>query len=114
MIFRNLTKMDNKTYINIKSPLATCIGWQFPTFMAIAPTFPIINPHNGPKSLKFHQPYFCRGRVSPVIQRTRTNLPNYLAFPNARIFPIGGACSRIPFLSHLRTLAYWLLSGGPL
>ena len=106
--------MDNKAYINVNYPLATCIGRQFPTFRAIAPTFPTINPYNGPKSIKPHQPYICRGRVSPVIQRTRTNLPNYLASPNARIFPIGGACSRIPFLSHLRTLAYWLHCGGPL
>jgi hypothetical protein len=114
MIFRNLTKMDNKTYINIKSPLSTCIGWQFPAFRAIAPTFSIINPHNGPKSLKFHQPCICRGRLCPVYQRTRTHIPNYLAFQNASILPIGGACRLTPFLSHLRTLAYWLRCGRPL
>jgi hypothetical protein len=54
----------------------------------------------------------CRVRLSPIFQRTRTNLPNYLAFRNARISPIGSACSQTHCLSHLRTLAYWLESGG--
>ena len=87
------------------------IVWHLPTLRAIEPTFPTYIPHIAPKRVNPHHSYICRVRLKPVFQRTRTSLPNYLAFPNPRIFPIGGACSRTPFLSYLRTLAYWLQSG---
>ena len=114
MNFIKLTKMDDNFNKNVLSPLAPHIGSLFPTLRAIGPTFPTNIPHNTPKRVNPHHSYICRGRVSPVFQRTRTYLPNYTAFRIARISPIGGACNRTPFLSHLRTLAYWVHSGGAL
>ena len=114
MNFIKLTKMDDFYYKNVLSPLAPHIGSLFPTFRAMEPTFPTNIPHMAPKRVNPHYSYVCRGRVSPVFQRTRTYLPNYTAFRIARISPVGGACSRPPFLSHLRTLAYCVHSGGAL
>ena len=114
MNFIKLTKMDDNFNKNVLSPLAPHIGSLFPTLRAIEPTFPTNIPHNAPKSVNPHHSYICRVRLKPVFQRTRTHLTNYIAFRIARIFPIGGACNRTPFLSHLRTLAYWVHSGGAL
>ena len=41
--------------------------------------------------------YVCRGCQAPVFQRTRTSLPNYLAFRNARILPLRVAYSADAF-----------------
>jgi hypothetical protein len=114
MNFIKLTKMDDNFNKNVRSPLAPHIGSLFPTFRAIEPTFPTNIPHNAPKSPNPYHIYASRGRLTPVFQRTRTNLINYIASRIARILPIGDACNRTPFLSHLRTLAYWVHSGGAL
>ena len=114
MNFIKLTKMDDNFNKNVQSPLAPHIGSLFPTLRAIEPTFPTNIPHNAPKSVNPHHSYICRVRLKPVFQRTRTHLTNYIASRIARILPIGGACNRTPFLSHLRTLAYWVHSGGAL
>ena len=114
MNFIKLTKMDDNFNKNVLSPLAPHIGSLFSTFRAIEPTFPTNIHHMAPKRVNPHHSYICRVRLKPVFQRTRTHLTNYIAFRIARIFPIGGACSQPPFLSHLRTLAYWVHSGGAL
>jgi hypothetical protein len=114
MNFIKLTKMDDNFNKNVLSPLAPHIGSLFPTLRAIEPTFPTNIPHNAPKSVNTHHSYICRVRLKPVFQRTRTHLTNYIASRIARILPIGGACNRTPFLSHLRTLAYCVHSGGAL
>ena len=114
MNFSKPTKMDDLYYKNVRSPLAPHIGSLFPTLRAIEPTFPTNILHNTPKSVNPYHSYICRVRVSPVFQQTRTHLTNYIASRIARILPIGGACNRTPFLSHSRTLAYWVHGGGAL
>jgi hypothetical protein len=114
MNFIKLTKMDDNFNKNVLSPLAHHIESLFPILRAIGSTFPTNILHNAPKSVNSHHSYICRVRLKPVFQRTRTYLPNYTAFRIAGISPIGGACSQPLFLSHLRTLAYWMHSGGAL
>jgi len=112
MNFIKLTKMDNLFYKNVQSPLDSCMRRQFPTLLGMRPTFPTYFPHNAPKSVNPYHIYASRGRLTPVFQRTRTNLINYIASRIARILPLKSACSPTHFLSHLRTLAYCVHSGG--
>jgi len=109
-----LTKMDDFFHKNVQSPLDPCMGRHLPTLRAIGPIFPTIWPHKPGKSVNPHHTYVCRVRQVPVFQRTRTHLPNYLALENAHILPRGGACSPPLFLSHVRTQAYCVHSGGAL
>jgi hypothetical protein len=114
MIFSKLTKTYDNFYKKVQSPLDPGNGSQLSTLRPIGPTSPTIWPHKLVKSVKSHHSYVCRAACNPVFQRTRTNLPNYLAHKNARIFPLDGACSQPPFWSHLRTQAYCVHSGGAL